>query len=52
LQSHKLIGISRRENELYLLDELKVSVVVVVAAAASVDLFSFHLSLSYSSFYL
>ena len=54
LQSHKLIGTGRRENGLYILDELKVLVVASVAAAATtmVDLFSFCLSLSSSSFYL
>jgi hypothetical protein len=49
LQSWKLIGTGRRENELYILDELKVSVVVV---ATNVDLCSFHLSSFFSSFYL
>ena len=53
LQSQKLIGTGRRENELYILNELKVSVVVVVAAATTtVDLSSFRLSHSSSSFYL
>jgi len=49
-----LIGTSRRENELYILDELKVPVAAAAAAAAAtiVDLSSFHLSLSSSSFYL
>ncbi|KAJ7014560.1 hypothetical protein NC653_004004 [Populus alba x Populus x berolinensis] len=51
LQSQKLIGTGRRENGLYILDELKVSV-LVVAAATTVDLFSFHLSSLSSSFYL
>jgi len=49
LQSQKLIETGRRENGLYILDELKVS---VAAAAATVDLSSFRLSLSSSSFYL
>jgi len=52
LQSQKLIGTGRRENGLYILDELKVTVVVAAAAATTVDLSSFHLSLSSSSFYL
>jgi hypothetical protein len=47
LQSQKLIGTGRRENGLYILDELKVSV-----AATTADLSSFRLSLSSSSFYL
>jgi transposase InsO family protein len=51
LQSQKLIGTGRRENELYILDGLKVSV-AAAAAATTVDLSSFHLSLSFSSFYL
>ena len=50
-QSQKLIEIGRRENRLYILDELKVPVVVVVAAA-TVDLSFFRLSHSSSSFYL
>jgi hypothetical protein len=52
LQSQKLIRTSRRENELYILDELKMSVAAVAAAPTTVDLSSFHLSLSSSSFYL
>jgi len=48
LQSQKLIGTGRRENGLHILDELKVS----IAAATTVDLSSFRLSLSSSSFYL
>jgi hypothetical protein len=55
LQSQKLIGTGHRKNGLYILDELKVSVVIVVvvaAAAAIIDLSSFHLSHSSSSFYL
>ena len=51
LQSQKLIEIGRRENRLYILDELKVPV-VVVAAATTVDLSFFRLSHSSSSFYL
>ena len=50
MQSQKLIGTGRRENGLYISDELKVSVVVV--ATTSVDLSSFCLSPSSSSFYL
>jgi len=50
LQSQKLIGTGCRENELYILDELKVP--VAAAAATTVDLSSFRLSLSSSSFYL
>jgi hypothetical protein len=50
LQSQKLIGTGRRENGLYILDELKVP--VAAAAATTVDLSSFRLSLSSSSFYL
>jgi len=49
LQSQKLIGTGRRENGLYILDELNVP---VAAAATTVDLSSFRLSLSSSSFYL
>ena len=45
----KLIEIGRRENRLYILDELKVP---VVAAATTVDLSFFRLSNSSSSFYL
>jgi len=54
LQSQKLIGIGCRENGLYILDELKVPVVAVAiaTAATTVDLSSFRLSLSSSSFYL
>ena len=51
LQSQKLIGTGRRENGLYILDELKVPV-AAAAAAATADLSSFRLSLSSSSFYL
>jgi len=50
LQSQKLIGTGRKENELYILNELKVS--VVAAIATTIDLSSFHLSPSSSSFYL
>ena len=42
----------RRENELHILDELKVSVVVTTAVTTIVDLSSFCLSPSSSSFYL
>jgi len=49
LQSQKLTGTGCRENGLYILDELKVS--VVVAAATTIDLSSFRLSPSSSSFY-
>ena len=52
LQSQKLIGTGRRENGLYILDKLKVPVVTVAAAATTVDLSSFCLSLSSSSFFL
>jgi len=52
LQSQKLIGTGRRENGLYILDELKVLVAAVPAATTTVDLSSFRLSLSSSSFYL
>jgi hypothetical protein len=56
LQSQKLIVTSCREKGLYILDELKAPVVIVVAAATttttSVDLSSFHLIPSFSSFYL
>jgi len=48
LQSQKLIGTGHRENGLYILDELKMSVV----AATPADLSSFRLSFSSSSFYL
>jgi hypothetical protein len=51
LQSQKLIGTGRRENGLYILDELKVPVVVAAAATTTIDLSSFRLSLSSSSFY-
>jgi hypothetical protein len=51
LQTQKLIGTGRREYGLYILDELKVSV-VVPAATTTVDLSSFRLSSSSSSFYL
>jgi len=50
LQSSKLIRTDRRENGLYILDELKVT--VVATATTTVDLSSFHLSPSSSSFYL
>ena len=50
LQSQKLIGTGYRENGLYILDELKVSVLTV--AITIVDLSSFRLSPSSSSFYL
>jgi hypothetical protein len=52
LQSQKLIRTGRRENVLYILDELKVPVAVAAAATTTVDLSSFRLSLSSSSFYL
>ena len=52
LQSQKLIGTGRRKNGLYILDELKVSVTAAAAATTTVDLSSFHLSPSSSSFYL
>jgi hypothetical protein len=52
LQSQKLIGTGRRENELYILDELKVSVSTAAAAATTINLSFFHLSPSSSSFYL
>jgi hypothetical protein len=52
LQSQKLIVTGRRENELYILDELKVSIAAAAAATTTVDLSSFRLSLSSSSFYL
>jgi len=52
LQSQKLIVIGHRENGLYILDELKVPVAAAVAATTTVDLSSFRLSLSSSSFYL
>jgi hypothetical protein len=41
LQSQKLIGTGRRENGLYILDELKVLVVAAAATATTVDLSSF-----------
>jgi len=52
LQSQKLIGTGHRENGLYILDELKVPVAAAAAAITIVDLSSFRLSLSFSSFYL
>jgi len=53
LQSQKLIGTGRRENGLYILDVLKVSVAAAAATATTtVDLSSFRLSLSSFSFYL
>ena len=52
LQSQKLIGTGRRENGLYILDELKVPVAAAAAATTTVDLSSFRLSISSSSFYL
>ena len=53
LQSQKLIGTGRRENGLYILDELKVSVAAAAATTTTtVDLSSFRLSISSSSFYL
>jgi len=51
LQSQKMIGTGRRENGLYILDKLKVSI-VVAAALTTVGLSSFCLSLLSSSFYL
>jgi hypothetical protein len=51
LQTQKLIGTGRREYGLYIFDELKVPV-VVPAATTTVDLSSFRLSSSSSSFYL
>jgi len=50
LQSQKLIGTGRRENKLYILDELKVSVVAV--AVTTIYSSFFRLSPSSSSFYL
>ena len=47
-----MIGTGRRENELYILDELKVSFPVAATATTTIDLSSFRLSLSSSSFYL
>jgi len=53
LQSQKLIVKGRRENGLYILDELKVPVATAAAAVTTtIDLFSFHLSSSSSSFHL
>jgi hypothetical protein len=52
LQSQKLIGTGRREIELYILDELKVSIAVTTTTTTTVDLSSFRLSSSSSSFYL
>jgi hypothetical protein len=52
LQSQKLLGTGRRENELYILDELKVPVAVAATTTTVVDLSSFCLSISSSSFYL
>jgi hypothetical protein len=49
-QSHKLIGTGCRNNELYILDGLKVS--VTTAATTTIDFSSFRLSPSSSSFYL
>jgi hypothetical protein len=48
LQFQKVIGTGHRENGLNILDELKMSVI----ATTTVDLSSFHLSNSSSSFYL
>ena len=50
LQSQKLIGTSHKKGGLYVLDELKVQ--ATAAIIAIVDLSSFHLSPSSSSFYL
>jgi hypothetical protein len=50
LQSQKLIGTNRRENGLYILDKLKV--LVAAAATTIIDLSSFCLNPSSSSFYL
>jgi hypothetical protein len=47
-----ILVIIRRENGLYILDELKVLVIVAAVAATTIDLSSFRLSLSSSSFYL
>jgi len=52
LQSQKMIRTGRKENELYILDELKVSVAASAVATTIVDLPSFLLSPSSSSFYL
>jgi len=53
LQSEKLIGTGSRENGLYIFDELKIPVAATAATATTtVDLSSFRLSLSSSSFYL
>jgi hypothetical protein len=46
-----LIGTGRREIELYILDELKVSI-AATTTTTTVDLSSFRLSSSSSSFYL
>jgi len=51
LQSQKLIGTGRRDNELYILNELKVPIVVVFASP-TIDLSSFCLNPFPSSFYL
>ena len=48
LQSRKLVGTGYRKGGLYVFDELKVS----TTAAATIDLSSFRLSPSSSSFYL
>jgi hypothetical protein len=47
-----LIGTGHKENELYILDELKVLVVAAATTTTIIDLSSFHLSPSSSSFYL
>ena len=47
-QSHKLIGIGCRRKGLYILDKLKVPTII----AFNLDLSSFHLNPSSSSFYL
>jgi hypothetical protein len=52
LQSQKLIGTCHREIELYILDELKVSIIAAAITITTVDLSSFRLSSSSSSFYL
>jgi hypothetical protein len=46
-----LIGTGHKENELYILDELKV-LVAAAATTTTIDLSSFHLSPSSFSFYL
>jgi len=46
-----MIGIGSRENEIYILDELKLSV-AAAATTITIDLSSFRLSHSSSSFYL